>query len=1209
MPDARKLKGGRVLVALLAALAVIHSIDAHDSPRIQDPEARLAQLVEANIIAVHAFQVLLAKNSGKGQACFAAGNISDADLNALSEHQANLLKSDIKQVQFWVQGRQSTFNPAQDLAPILHSGLKVPEKAPVNVFTNYLRQNTKASDEKVRSIASLYQTVLEVERDGDRLQEEFAFYIGLGLPVYVGQLNLPGSDADLLAAGRKLEGQSCEAPVGTNAAEWQIAGRKIWNWGEKNLHVRDERVLAAELLQEREVKLLVPALRALPAQKIAVVGHSFTMGLHWSSPSSFVPIVIDVFRRENPKVEFKQYAAGGLTASRAQKRFYPDLLAWKPDKVLLVVMTRTDEDYEALKQMGQGLRAAGIKPYMFDEVHDPAAVAPGTVERARKTAEEAGIEIIDVGDILANAPDRSKFVCLDGIHMTEPYHRLMAKEWLKYLAGASTSAPPNRAHAAAISRPRMLLSANDPLTGFKVLRARYEAGARPPDDIDGWALSYLLTGDETFAKRAVQKMRETDTPEQVGSRTYPEYIKWSLTFDWLYDYPGFDNQLKDRVASELLRAAEKMLQDQSLKEVQLAMYHNYTVRYLTLAVFALTAIEGHPSVESRAAPLRKHARAVLDHVLDLTNFITPDGGYHESMDYQRITFAPLAMMAELLRTTANSDPALRYTLFQHYTDTYLYKVLPDGTTARDDDNEFPYLQWEDNICFGYAINRFKDPYAAWLLHKSGWPAQPKWRVAITQFLWDDPNVTPRNPADSTSAEIPRAYFFRGIGNLVMRDGFGPDSTWIQFNSGPYLSKHQHLDQNHFVIYHKGYLATESGADYTDTESPHYLNYYRRTIAHNSLLVYQTGEKFFWAENLWPAANDGGQRMDSSRYWNTVRSREDFERTRDLWATGHMEATDISEGAYVYARGNATNAYQPSKMERFTREIAYTPANNVLVVFDRVRTTDPSFKKVWLLHGVGKPSIDANKARDVGHGGTEYSNASMFTYEDGNGRLRVHCLLPREREVVTRGGLGWEFWTPGDEFGGAWGSGKNWPLDPPAGGPLPADPYLRKMWKTFWGDDFEKLLPSNTRAVVPAAWRVEVSPVKPAKEDLFLHVLEISDKGDPREPKVELVDGVNLIGALVEGGTVTLFATGAGAVNEGEVTIPDVETANLLISGLQPHAKYELQMTGGRANWRGGMFNGVPGGTFIGTANDSGVLYAPFKGQKDGRLRLRILATL
>jgi len=407
------------------------------SSKAETSDERLAQLVEANVIAVHAYQVLLAKNSGKGdKSCFSPGKLSDAELNSLSDHQSRLLKSNPSSVLAWVKGATTDFDPAQDLLPILNSLLLISDKAPVNVFTRYLHQNTKASDVKIRAVANLYQTVLEVERDGDRLQEEYAFYIGLGLPVYVGQFNLPGTDADLLAVGRQLEGQSCEAPVGTSAAEWQIAGRKIWNWGEKNLHIRDEGVLSAELLKEPDVKRIDAQLRALPSQKIAVVGHSFTMGLHWSSPSSFVPIVIDVFRRENPKVQFKQFAAGGLTASRAQKRFYQDVLAWKPDKVLLVVMTRTDDDYEALKQMGNGFRESGIKTFMFDEVHDPAAVTPGTVDRARKSAEEAGIEVIEVGEILAKAPDRSKFICLDGIHMTEPYHRLMAKEWLKYLAGA-----------------------------------------------------------------------------------------------------------------------------------------------------------------------------------------------------------------------------------------------------------------------------------------------------------------------------------------------------------------------------------------------------------------------------------------------------------------------------------------------------------------------------------------------------------------------------------------------------------------------------------------------------------------------------------------------------------------------------------------------------------------------------------------------------
>src|SRR5206468_2456663 len=163
-----------------------------------------------------------------------------------------------------------------------------------------------------------------------------------------------------------------------------------------------------------------------------------------------------------------------------------------------------------------------------------------------------------------------------------------------------------------------------------------------------------------------------------------------------------------------------------------------------------------------------------------------------------------------------------------------------------------------------------------------------------------------------------------------------------------------------------------------TESPHYLNHYRRTVAHNTVLVYQKGERFFWGEDLWPAANDGGQRMDSSRFWNTVRSLADWQRTRDLWDRGRIEAFESAPGAYP--------------------------------------------------------------------------DATVITFQDGAGRLRVHPVLPVERELVARGGPGWEFWTPGDEFGDDWGSGKNWPLDPPEGGPLPADPYLKKMWTTFWGED-------------------------------------------------------------------------------------------------------------------------------------------------------------
>lgn len=424
-----------MVVALTLAIAI------PASARESKGDARLARIVEANVVATHAYQILLARQAPKADAaCYAAGALSDADLKGLVDHQQGLLTSDAAAVRAWTRGAKSAFDPAKDLDPILASGLAIPDGAPVSVMARYLRSHTKATDVKVRSVASLYQTVMEVERDGDLLQQQYALYIALGLPVYIGQLGLAGSDEALLATGRELTSSTCASPFETDPAAWQIAGRKIWNWGEKNLHIRDDRVVAAELLREKDVAALVPRLRAMAPQRIAVVGHSYTMGLHWSSPSSFVPIATDVLRRVNPRVVVRQFAGGGLTASRAEKNFYADLLAWKPDKVLFVVATRTDDDYAALRRMGEGLRAIGAKLFLFDDVHLPASDGGDTAAKAVEVARASGYEVIEVRAKLEASPDRSRFLCLDGIHMTEPYHRLMAKEWLAFLAAGASGA-------------------------------------------------------------------------------------------------------------------------------------------------------------------------------------------------------------------------------------------------------------------------------------------------------------------------------------------------------------------------------------------------------------------------------------------------------------------------------------------------------------------------------------------------------------------------------------------------------------------------------------------------------------------------------------------------------------------------------------------------------------------------------------------------
>jgi hypothetical protein len=445
--------GGRGALTLLyfalllscAAHAARGQGRAHARRESVQKSERLARIVEANVVATHAYQVLLAKKDVKGDAaCYSPGRLSDAELESLVAHQASLLKSDAADLRAWAGGRASGFDPAKDLEPILASGLAVPESAPVNVFTGYLRRRVNARRERLRSVANLYQTILEVERDGDVLQDEFRLYVALGLSVYTGQFGLRGSDASMLAAGSELAAKTCASPFERDAAAWQIAGRKVWNWGEKHLHVRDEKTMAAALLRERDVRALLPRVRSLPAQRVAVVGHSFTMGQHWSSPSSFVPVVAEIFRRENPRVEFRQFERGGLTASRAKERFYNGVLEWKPDKVLLVVLTRTEEDYAALREMGEGFKAAGIEALMFDDIRDPESVKPGVGERAVRVAREAGVTVIEVGAVLNASPERGRFVCLDKIHMTEPYHLLMAKQWLRFLAVAGAAADNRR---------------------------------------------------------------------------------------------------------------------------------------------------------------------------------------------------------------------------------------------------------------------------------------------------------------------------------------------------------------------------------------------------------------------------------------------------------------------------------------------------------------------------------------------------------------------------------------------------------------------------------------------------------------------------------------------------------------------------------------------------------------------------------------------
>ena len=127
-----------------------------------------------------------------------------------------------------------------------------------------------------------------------------------------------------------------------------------------------------------------------------------------------------------------------------------------------------------------------------------------------------------------------------------------------------------------------------------------------------------------------------------------------------------------------------------------------------------------------------------------------------------------------------------------------------------------------------------------------------------------------------------------------------------------------------------------------------------------------------------------------------------------------------------------------------------------------------------------------------------------------------------------------------------------------------------MWKVFYGEDFTDIWKSNRKHVVPGAWRIEVSPAKPAEEDLFLHVLEIGDRGSTGHKRVELLDGVNFTGAAVEGGPAVLFSTAGPAIPEGEAALPALGCDTLLITSLLPDTNYSVNLaaSGPRSNSNG-----------------------------------------
>jgi heparin/heparan-sulfate lyase len=344
----------------------------------------------------------------------------------------------------------------------------------------------------------------------------------------------------------------------------------------------------------------------------------------------------------------------------------------------------------------------------------------------------------------------------------------------------------------------------------------------------------------------------------------------------------------------------------------------------------------------------------------------------------------------------------------------------------------------------------------------------------------------------------------------------------------FYGNHQHMDGGSFQIYYKGPLAIDSGSYQGASggyNSPHNKNYFKRTIAHNSLLIYDPSEKFAcWnyggAGKTEFATNDGGQRMPGDR-WDTCRSFENLlSESYTVGKTlGHAFGPDQHTPEYTYLKGDITKAYT-AKVEDVRRSFVFLnlePKGNadlnpegemteipaVMIVYDHIVSADPSFKKYWLLHSIEEPQT-----------GTQEFTV-MRTKDGDTGKLHCSVLLP-EANVEKIGGPGKDCWVFGENYPNA---------------------------ATTRPD------PCNERG----AWRVEVTPKTAAKEDCFLNVIQVAETSCKKMLPVQRIDADKVVGVSVADRVVT-FSRDSKALSEEfcfEIPKSAGKSIKVLVTDLAP----------------------------------------------------------
>jgi hypothetical protein len=415
-----------------------------------------------------------------------------------------------------------------------------------------------------------------------------------------------------------------------------------------------------------------------------------------------------------------------------------------------------------------------------------------------------------------------------------------------------------------------------------------------------------------------------------------------------------------------------------------------------------------------------------------------EGDYwHEGMTYVQVSLGDMAWYALGWSTATNENifdlgQSNYSNLFNGYIDFLSYTIRPDYIYAYFGDTSdnkqsiqlfSRYLVDLFTIGTGSALGQglsleIEQNTPAFY----DYPGSTRWKLAL---LFD----STKNGTAVARSTLPTGKWLSQKAQDVasLRSGWGPDDVFVYMTCGDYFSNHQHIESGSFHIARDGILTGPTGY-YDDYGTQHWYNYYSQHSVHsNSIEVNQPGELFPNEETptcgTSPEVNDSGQRPvqrddKCDSFANPNLTTYLMHKTGVPYnETGDMTAFQTSS-CFDYVGCNVTAAYSSpgyvmngntAKVSEVSRQLVFLHPE-IVVVFDRVESTDPSYQKSFLLH-------------DSTPGQSPTVSGLQFSVTNAKGaQLFGQTLLPTTATIntvsnFTVAGMAYPPSPPGNESGG------------------------------------------------------------------------------------------------------------------------------------------------------------------------------------------------